>query len=94
MSREEDPKFQARQELKRRDVQQDLRQFLKLESGLGNSNAFRRNWDLRHTPDIPLNPPVRCCSTDCAYIAETRKEAMWHVEQCPGHAFLLPGKDK
>jgi ribosomal protein L44E len=94
MSREEDPKAAAKQELQRRDVQQDLRQFLKLETGLGNSKRFIKGWERHHTPDIKLDPPLRCSSEDCAYVAETRKEAEWHVEQCPGHTFTLPGKER
>lgn len=87
-----DAKELARQEVRTPEVQKDLRQFLKLETGLGNSKAFIKGWERMHSPDVKLEPPLRCCSEDCAYVAETRKEADWHIETCPGHTFWLPGK--
>lgn len=86
---------EANRELRRRDTQQTMRQFLKLESGLGNSKAFVENWEtIFRTPDVVLSPALRCSSKGCTYIAETRKEAAWHIKQCPGHAFWLPGRNK
>lgn len=41
---DEDPKHDAAKERRRPEVERQLRQFLKLESGLGNSPAFQRGW--------------------------------------------------
>jgi len=40
----EDPKAVAAEERKRPEVDRMLRQFLRLESGLGNSRGFQRGW--------------------------------------------------
>lgn len=74
--KEEDPKFQAREELKRRDVQQDLRQFLKLESGLGNSAAFLEGWERHRRPTVLLLIPLKC--KHCDFVAEDNKDVDWH----------------
>lgn len=79
MSNEEDPKFQAREELKRRDVQQDLRQFLKLESGLGNSKAFIEGWERHRKPTLKYETPLKC--SECDFVAEDNKDLAWHIKQ-------------
>ena len=40
----EDPKYIAQQERRTIETERGLRQFLKLETGLGNSKAFQRGW--------------------------------------------------
>lgn len=90
-----DGKELAKKEVMRRDVQADLRQFLKMESGgLGRSKAFREWWDMAHSPDRVLSQPLHCSSPDCPYVAETRKDVEWHIKQCPDHLFWLPGKER
>lgn len=90
-----DAKELAKQEVRTPEVQRDLRQFLRMESGgIGRSKEFREWWDMAHSPDTVFPVPLRCSSTDCAYVAETRKEADWHLKQCPGHLFWLPGKER
>lgn len=92
---DDDPKVAAKVEVGRRDTQQLMRQFLKLESGLGNSKAFVRNWeDIFRNPTVKLAQPLRCSSKGCAFVAEDRKDVEWHIRQCPGHTFWLPGKER
>ena len=90
---DDDPKVAARNEVNRRDTQQLLRQFLKLESGLGNKRSFVENWeDIFKNPTVKLAKPLKC--SKCAFVAEDNKDAAWHVKQCPGHTFWLPGKER
>lgn len=92
---DDDPKIAARNEVQRRDTQQLLRQFLKLESGLGNKKSFVENWEvIFRTPTVKLPQPLRCSSKGCSFVAEDRKDVDWHVKQCPGHLFWLPGKER
>lgn len=81
--KEEDPKFQAREELKRRDVQQDLRQFLKLESGLANSSAFLAAWERHKRPTVRFEVPLHCDC--CDFVAEDNKDQEWHESKNEGH---------
>jgi len=63
-----------------------LRQFLKLESGLGNSRAFNENYDTAMSdrpPTIEIHP-VKCNS--CDYVAANPVEYEWH-EKRTGHRF-------
>jgi|CXWL01.1.fsa_nt_gi ribosomal protein L44E len=82
---DDDPKVAARNEVARRDTQQLMRQFLKLESGLGNKKAFLDNWEMRHQPTVPLEHPLRC--DRCDFVADDMKDVRWHQSQCPGHVF-------
>lgn len=88
-----DEKDLARQEVQRPDTQRLLRQFLKLESGLGNSKKFVTGWERVFGERAEkFTKPLQC--SDCAFKAEDRKDVDWHIDQNPGHLFWLPGKEK
>lgn len=66
-------------------TERTLRQFLKLESGLGNSPAFIKNYDtaVKDAQHEALVKPAPC--DKCDYIANTVAELDWHEERNPGH---------
>lgn len=84
-----DGKELAKSEVKRADTQRLMRQFLKLESGLGNKKSFVENWEkIFKEPTKKLPVPVKCKAPDCPAVAEDLKDIEWHEKTCPGHFFF------
>lgn len=87
MSRTEEAGSHEEMKSVRKDpmTERTLRQFLKLESGLGNSPAFIKNYDtaVKDAQHETLVKPAPC--DKCDYVANTVAEIHWHEERNPGH---------